>query len=99
MKKCRVYVALFVLLGATEILWASSNLSQYGGSASSILEVLNRVLSIMTGSIARTIAAIAVVGAGYMAFIGRLSFQAMINIVLGIGLIFGAGGIAQSLIG
>lgn len=99
---CMRYVHLIVLglslLTIVPDCYAAFGLS--GGSGpDSIAAVLDRVFSMMTGKIARSIAAIAIVGCGYMAFLGKLSWSVIINFSVAIGLIFGASSIAQWLIG
>lgn len=57
-----------------------------------------RIVEIFTGGLARTLAIIAVIACGIMAFAGRLSWDWAIKIIIGIVLIFGATTIVDYLI-
>lgn len=59
----------------------------------------NKVLEIMTGGLARTLAILAVVACGVMAMFGKLSWDWAIKIVIGIVLIFGATTVVDMIIG
>jgi len=61
--------------------------------------VAQSILDIFTGGLARTIAIIAIIACGVMAMVGKLSWQWVIYIVVGLCLIFGAAAIADFFIG
>lgn len=62
-------------------------------------DVAQSILDIFTGGLARTLAIIAIIACGVMAMVGKLSWQWVIYIVLGLCLIFGAAAIADFFIG
>jgi len=62
-------------------------------------DVAQSILDIFTGGLARTIAIIAIIACGVMAMVGKLSWQWVIYIVVGLCLIFGAAAIADFFIG
>jgi len=62
-------------------------------------DVAQSILDIFTGGLARAIAIIAIIACGVMAMIGKLSWQWVIFIVIGLCLIFGAAAIADFFIG
>ncbi len=60
--------------------------------------VVQAVVDFITGPFGRLIAIIAVIGLGFLAFAGRLSWFTAGAVVLGIGLVFGAPAIVDQLI-
>lgn len=60
--------------------------------------VATKVLNILNGGLTRTIAIIAVVACGIAAIAGKLSWDWVVKIVLGIVLIFGSAAIVDALI-
>jgi len=74
-------------------------LANIGGGGDSINNVLNKILSLMTGNVAKTLTVIAIAGSGYLAYIGQLPWKAMINIAIGAGIIFGASSIGTMFYG
>jgi type IV secretion system protein VirB2 len=60
--------------------------------------VVQAVVDFITGPFGRLLAIIAVIGLGFLAFAGRLSWFAAGAVVLGIGLVFGAPAIVDQLI-
>ncbi|MGV1760532.1 TrbC/VirB2 family protein [Rhizobium sp. A22-96] len=60
--------------------------------------VVQSVVDFITGPFGRLIAIIAVIGLGFLAFAGRLSWFTAGAVVLGIGLVFGAPTIVDQLI-
>jgi type IV secretion system protein VirB2 len=52
--------------------------------------IANKIQEILTGGLARTIAIVAIVILGYLAFVGYLTWVWAIRIILGIVLVFGA---------
>lgn len=57
--------------------------------------VTQRVVDIFNGGLARTIAIIAIIACGVMALVGKLSWQWVVYIVIGLCLIFGAAAIVD----
>jgi len=62
-------------------------------------DVAQSIHDIFTGGLAKTIAIIAIIACGVMAMVGKLSWQWVIYIVIGLCLIFGATAIADFFIG
>lgn len=61
--------------------------------------IVQYIVDVLTGGLARTVAILAVVVLGYMAFAGYLTWLWFFRIVLGIVLIFGGATLADLLIG
>lgn len=59
--------------------------------------VVQAVVDFITGPFGRLVAIIAVIGLGFLAFAGRLSWFTAGGVVLGIGLVFGAPAIVDQL--
>jgi len=57
--------------------------------------VAEKILDIFDSGLAKTIAIIAIIACGIMAMVGKLSWQWVIYIVIGLCLIFGAKAIAE----
>ena len=84
------------------IYWLCVDYCFAGYSASSggpLASVLQRILDLMTGPLARTSGMIAIVSTGYLTFLGRLSMNTALMVALGMALIFGGTQIADWLIG
>ena len=60
--------------------------------------VVQAVVDFITGPFGRLVAIIAVIGLGFLAFAGRLSWFTAGAVVIGIGLVFGAPAIVDQLI-
>jgi type IV secretion system protein VirB2 len=95
MRGASVLVALTLFqFGAADIA-----LAQATNQAFAPLEtVVQAVVDFITGPFGRLIAIIAVIGLGFLAFAGRLSWFTAGAVVLGIGLVFGAPAIVDQLI-
>ena len=97
-KKELIAISILALMAFfPEIALAGFKFSATGGD--SIAGVLEKILDIMTGKVAKTLAIISICGSGYLAFAGHLGWRSILNIALGIGIIFGASGIGELLIG
>ncbi|NTF10663.1 TrbC/VirB2 family protein [Agrobacterium rubi] len=59
--------------------------------------VVQALVDFITGPFGRLVAIIAVIGLGFLAFVGRLSWFTAGAVVLGIGLVFGAPAIVDEL--
>ena len=62
-------------------------------------KTLKAIIDYVNSGTARLIAVLVVMGVGFMALFGRISMQVVGSIVIGIILVFGAGAIADLLIG
>ncbi len=88
--------ALFQLAIADPSLAQSSG--QAGSAAfSPVLNATNAIVTFITGPFGRSLAIIAVIGLGFLAFAGRLSWFTAGAVILGIGLVFGAPTIVDEL--
>ena len=65
-------------------------LAQSTGSLSPVQTMLQQLVSTLTGQIATSLAALAVIACGFMAWAGRLTWGYAGSIIFGIVLVFGA---------
>lgn len=87
------------LAAAAQLASADLALAQATNQAFAPLQtVVQAVVDFITGPFGRLIAIIAVIGLGFLAFAGRLSWFTAGAVVLGIGLVFGAPAIVDQLI-
>ncbi|SDN95803.1 TrbC/VirB2 family protein [Ensifer sp. YR511] len=87
------------LIIATQFIGADLVMAQATNQAFAPLQtVVQAVVDFITGPFGRLIAIIAVIGLGFLAFAGRLSWFTAGAVVLGIGLVFGAPAIVDQLI-
>lgn len=94
----RVAVAISVLVLA-QLTSVNPAMAQATNQAFAPLQtVVQAVVDFITGPFGRLIAIIAVIGLGFLAFAGRLSWFTAGAVVLGIGLVFGAPAIVDQLI-
>ncbi len=83
----------------SQVISADYALAQATNQAFAPLQtVVQAVVDFITGPFGRLIAIIAVIGLGFLAFAGRLSWFTAGAVVLGIGLVFGAPAIVDQLI-
>jgi type IV secretion system protein VirB2 len=68
-------------------------------AAKPIEGTLEWLVEVLQGSIARSLAIIAICFAGFMFFTGRMQWQLCLSIVVGIALVFGAGELVDSIKG
>lgn len=85
---------LFVQLATADIALAQATNQAFAP----LQTVVQAVVDFITGPFGRLIAIIAVIGLGFLAFAGRLSWFTAGAVVLGIGLVFGAPAIVDQLI-
>ena len=67
------------------------------GAPTEIEKTLCRVLNLLTGNIGKAIAAFAIIMIGVSLFMGKVSWGLAISTAMGIGAIFGAAGLVQTL--
>ncbi len=65
-------------------------LAQSSGTLSPVQTMLQQLVSTLTGQIATSLAALAVIACGFMAWAGRLTWGYAGSIIFGIVLVFGA---------
>lgn len=91
--------AVFVAVTVVQLLSADVAMAQATNQAFAPLQtVVQAVVDFITGPFGRLVAIIAVIGLGFLAFAGRLSWFTAGAVVLGIGLVFGAPAIVDQLI-
>jgi type IV secretion system protein VirB2 len=95
-------LAVFVgVLALTQLFGADAAYAQAGGSGAfgPLEAAVTMIVEFITGPFGRALAIIAVIGLGFLAFAGRLSWFTAGAVVIGIGLVFGAPTIVDELIG
>ena len=86
------------IMAAFQLVTADIALAQATNQAFAPLQtVVQAVVDFITGPFGRLVAIIAVIGLGFLAFAGRLSWFTAGAVVLGIGLVFGAPAIVDQL--
>jgi len=92
--------ALLLLIGAAlAVTAAEPALAQQTSGAFAPLETaVQMIVDFITGPFGRLLAIIAVIGLGFLAFAGRLSWFTAGAVVIGIGLVFGAPAIVDQMI-
>ena len=86
------------MLVASQLVTADIAVAQATNQAFAPLQtVVQAVVDFITGPFGRLVAIIAVIGLGFLAFAGRLSWFTAGAVVLGIGLVFGAPAIVDQL--
>ncbi|MGK9338480.1 TrbC/VirB2 family protein [Sinorhizobium meliloti] len=86
-------VAAFQVAGADVALAQSA-----GGAFGPLQTAVQMIVDFITGPFGRLLAIIAVIGLGFLAFAGRLSWFTAGAVVMGIGLVFGAPAIVDEMI-
>jgi type IV secretion system protein VirB2 len=82
----------------SQLITADAAMAQATNQAFAPLQtVVQAVVDFITGPFGRLVAIIAVIGLGFLAFAGRLSWFTAGAVVLGIGLVFGAPAIVDQL--
>lgn len=95
----RKAVTAFVIVACIGLMTPDLAMAQATNQAFAPLEtVVQAVVDFITGPFGRLVAIIAVIGLGFLAFAGRLSWFTAGAVVLGIGLVFGAPAIVDQLI-
>ncbi|PSH55618.1 TrbC/VirB2 family protein [Phyllobacterium sophorae] len=93
----RIAVSLVSLI-VSQLLASDIAIAQATSQAFAPLQtVVQAVVDFITGPFGRLVAIIAVIGLGFLAFAGRLSWFTAGAVVLGIGLVFGAPAIVDEL--
>ncbi len=93
------YAVTVAILLAAQLSGAGSALAQDGSGAFAPLQTaVQMIVDFITGPFGRLLAIIAVIGLGFLAFAGRLSWFTAGAVVIGMGLVFGAPAIVDQLI-
>jgi type IV secretion system protein VirB2 len=97
-KRTRQITVILLMLTVSQILASNIAMAQATNQAFAPLQtVVQAVVDFITGPFGRLVAIIAVIGLGFLAFAGRLSWFTAGAVVLGIGLVFGAPAIVDQL--
>ncbi|WP_117195801.1 TrbC/VirB2 family protein [Rhizobium terrae] len=85
---------------ALQLIVVDSALAQSngGGAFAPLQAAVQMIVDFITGPFGRLLAIIAVIGLGFLAFAGRLSWFTAGAVVIGIGLVFGAPAIVDQMI-
>lgn len=90
---------LLLMVAALAVTAADPALAQQTSGAFAPLETaVQMIVDFITGPFGRLLAIIAVIGLGFLAFAGRLSWFTAGAVVIGIGLVFGAPAIVDQMI-
>lgn len=98
MMKKQTTINLFIIstvIGALmipEVTWAGSAIESVNGPLSKLLEIA-------TGKVAKTIATLVIVAAGYATYAGKMSIEGMAKICVATGIIFGAPALMNLFVG
>lgn len=90
---------LLLVVAALAIMASEPAMAQQTSGAFAPLETaVQMIVDFITGPFGRLLAIIAVIGLGFLAFAGRLSWFTAGAVVIGIGLVFGAPAIVDQMI-
>jgi type IV secretion system protein VirB2 len=96
--RTRQITVILLMLAVSQLLASDIAVAQATNQAFAPLQtVVQAVVDFITGPFGRLVAIIAVIGLGFLAFAGRLSWFTAGAVVLGIGLVFGAPAIVDQL--
>ncbi|MCP1201097.1 TrbC/VirB2 family protein [Notoacmeibacter sp. MSK16QG-6] len=87
-----------MVLAAFQVVGADTAYAQSSGAFGPLQTAVQMIVDFITGPFGRLLAIIAVIGLGFLAFAGRLSWFTAGAVVIGIGLVFGAPTIVDELI-
>ena len=93
--------AVMMIVAAAQVLGADVALAQSGGSSGAFAPLqtaVQMIVDFITGPFGRLVAIVAVIGLGFLAFMGRLSWLTAGAVIIGIGLVFGAPAIVDQMI-
>lgn len=96
--KMRMLALIAGLCATIHFLGADLALAQTSGPFAPLETAVQMIVDFITGPFGRLLAIIAVIGLGFLAFAGRLSWFTAGAVVLGIGLVFGAPAIVDQMI-
>ena len=97
----RIILNVAVIASATlslSMLATDPALAQTSGAFAPLETAVQMIVDFITGPFGRLLAIIAVIGLGFLAFAGRLSWFTAGAVVIGIGLVFGAPAIVDQML-
>ncbi len=89
---------LLLIVAALAVTAAEPAFAQTSGAFAPLETAVQMIVDFITGPFGRLLAIIAVIGLGFLAFAGRLSWFTAGAVVIGIGLVFGAPAIVDQMI-
>ncbi|KAA3452349.1 VIRB2 type IV secretion [Mesorhizobium sp. SARCC-RB16n] len=89
---------LLLIVAALAVTAAEPAVAQTSGAFAPLETAVQMIVDFITGPFGRLLAIIAVIGLGFLAFAGRLSWFTAGAVVIGIGLVFGAPAIVDQMI-
>lgn len=92
-KENQLFLAFFIIA-----IWSIPQMAM-AGTGAAWEDALQTIVGYVTGSTARYIAILAVVGFGFAAFLGRISWRRALEIVVAIAVVFGAAKIVDMFAG
>lgn len=81
--------------GAVAMIMTAPALAQSGGQLQPVQSTLQTLVNTLTGPISTSLAVLAVIACGLMAFVGRLTWGFAGSVIFGIVLVFGSAQIVQ----
>ena len=96
--RLNVRCVILAAVCATVLLTEPAFAQQGSGPFAPLETAVQMIVDFITGPFGRLLAIIAVIGLGFLAFAGRLSWFTAGAVVLGIGLVFGAPSIVDQMI-
>jgi type IV secretion system protein VirB2 len=96
--KVRKLALIAGLCATVHFLGTDLAIAQTSGPFAPLETAVQMIVDFITGPFGRLLAIIAVIGLGFLAFAGRLSWFTAGAVVLGIGLVFGAPAIVDQMI-
>ncbi|MBZ9811137.1 MULTISPECIES: TrbC/VirB2 family protein [unclassified Mesorhizobium] len=91
-------VRVAIVVGLSLCAVADPAFAQTSGAFAPLETAVQMIVDFITGPFGRLLAIIAVIGLGFLAFAGRLSWFTAGAVVIGIGLVFGAPAIVDQMI-
>mgnify|MGYP001046260137 CR=1 FL=1 len=89
------WIGRTALAGALAMAMVAPALGQSGGQLQPVQSTLQTLVSTLTGPISTSLAVLAVIACGLMAFVGRLTWGFAGSVIFGIVLVFGSAQIVQ----
>lgn len=89
------WIERVALAGAVALTIAVPALAQSGGQLQPVQSTLQTLVNTLTGPISTSLAVLAVIACGLMAFVGRLTWGFAGSVIFGIVLVFGSAQIVQ----
>lgn len=89
------WIGRAALAGAVALTIAVPALAQSGGQLQPVQSTLQTLVNTLTGPISTSLAVLAVIACGLMAFVGRLTWGFAGSVIFGIVLVFGSAQIVQ----